>query len=287
VTALIQQVLNGLVTGAGFVLVAVGLNVVFGNLGVVNFSHGALYVLGGYGAYTVTAQLGLPYWLGASIAAIGVALLAALLDPLVFRWLRGRGELAGIVATFGMALALQQITQLVWGADLLNVEAPFVSQAISLGPLFLNEQLALSVLVAAVLTLCVVAALKWTWLGLQVRALAADDDTAALMGVRTGRMAALTWALSGLLAGAAGAVLMPSSGLQPAVGLPIAVTAFTVVIAGGVGKMSGMVYTGLGLGVILSLVTGYLGSGLDDIVTFLVLLAVLIVRPQGIMGRAA
>lgn len=286
-TEFAQQLINGLVTGFGFILASLGLNVVFGTLRIVNFAHGALYVVGGYLCYTLSASAGLAYWLAAPVAALSVGAGCAALDPLVFRRIRGRGEIAGIVVTFGIALAVQQGVQLVWGPDLLALPAPLTSSTTATGSLFLNNQLALSVGVAVLCTAALVLILRRTWLGLQVRVLAADPATAELMGVRVGRISAATWAIGGGLAALSGALLLPVSGLQPDLGFPLAITAFTVVIIGTVGSIAGMTVASLGLGVVLALVEGYLATGINDIVMFSLLLLVLLVRPDGLFRSPA
>jgi branched-chain amino acid transport system permease protein len=177
--------------------------------------------------------------------------------------------------------------RLLWGAQARSIPTPLVDTSVDVAGVSLNGQLLLGVGVAALLIGLVFLLLNHTWLGLRIRALAQDETAARLMGMRITWSRHATWAIAGALTGAAGSVIVPAFALQPSAGDSIGLTAFAVVILGGLGSLWGAVIASLTLGVLESLTEGYIGSGLDEIVAFTALVAMLLVRPQGLAGRAA
>jgi branched-chain amino acid transport system permease protein len=280
----VQQVLNGTATGAGIVLASLGLNLIFGVVRIVNFAQGAFYVLGGYLTYTGMTWLGMSYWLALVFSLVVVAAFSAALDPLLFRLLRGKGEVPTIIVTFGLGLVLQEVTRLIWGPSPLPFNTPIVGSVARVGTLFINYQLVAVFAGAAVLIAGYAVLMRKSWFGLQARSLADDPFAARVTGVRVNRVSAGAWAISGGLTAVAGSLILPMNTLQPTVGVSVSMLSFAVVIVGGIGSITGTIIAGLAIGIIQSLIEGYVATGVDDVVAFGALIIVLMLRPQGIMA---
>ncbi|HXX37036.1 MAG TPA: branched-chain amino acid ABC transporter permease [bacterium] len=280
-----QYLVNGFLTGGSFVLASLGLTLIFGVLNVVNFAHGAFYTLGAYLALLVMERWGVGFFPALLVAMAAVAIFGMLMDPLIFRRLRGRGELPTIIASMGLSLLMGDGIRLLWGAAPQYLRSPYVDDVIHLGPLILNGELVLVFVTAVVL----IGALYWfierTWVGLQIRMVAQDAMAAALMGVYINRVAVVAWAICGTLTAAAGVLIVPAFALEPSVGDAVTLTAFAVVIFGGIGSVLGTIVAGLALGISESLSEGYLFPGIRQIVAFAVLIIVLVIRSQKLRGR--
>ncbi|MDA8251125.1 MAG: branched-chain amino acid ABC transporter permease [Rhodospirillales bacterium] len=282
---LLQFLLNGIVTGSVYVLIAVGLTLIFGILGVVNFAHGEFYMLGGYIGITATTLLGLPLLPACAVVALALAALGIAAERVVFRPLAGRDPTSSIVASFGLAVVLQNAALLVFGAQPQLLRTPWARVPLHLGPAVITGQRALIPVVMVVLMTALGLLLRFTWTGRALRAMAQHPTLAQISGIDIRRVAVVTFAAAAALAGAAGALMSSVLLVQPTSGNLMVLKAFTVVILGGMGSVAGAVVAGLGLGIVESLVSAYLGNGLRDIVGFLVVIAVLLVRPQGLLGR--
>ena len=283
----LQHVVNGLLTGGGFALAALGLTLIFGVLNIVNFAHGAFYALGAYVALSFMGRTGLGYFLDLVVSMVVVGAFASALDPLIFRRLRGKGELPTIIASMGLSLIMVDGIRLLWGAAPQYLESPYVTEVIRLGSIIINGQLALVFVVALLLVGALYLFIEKTWMGLQIRMLAQDEVAAQLMGVNIHRTAAATWAISGALTAAAGVLVLPVFALNPFVGDSAGLTSFAVVIFGGVGSVLGTVLAGFVLAIGQSLAEGYLISGITEIVAFTLMILVLILRPKGLLGKGA
>lgn len=282
-----QQVLNGLVTGAGFVLMALGVNLLFGVLKIVNFAHGILYILGGYITYTLLTSMGINYWMSLVLAIVLTGALSAALHPILFRRLLGRELGASMILTFGLALVLEETIRLVWGAASYSIASPLTSKTVNFGSLYINAQLAFALVVSILLVAILFVVLGRTSLGLQIRGLAEDRTMAQILGARIHVVAAMTWGIGGALTGAAGALIIPAYTLESQSAFNVAIMAFAIVIVGGLGSIWGTVVAGLLIGLVTALVDGYVISGMNEFVAFSMLLFILMFKPQGLMGRHA
>jgi branched-chain amino acid transport system permease protein len=284
--ALLQHLVNGLVLGGTYALLGIGLTLIFGLMNVVNFAHGEFYTLGAYAAFAAVALSGLPFVpaLAAAMAA-GVAL-GALTERVLLRPLRGQSIDTVMLVMIGLWIAMQNAELLVWGGVAQSIPHPFPTAPLTLGPLSIAP-LRVFVLAAA-LTLILGAHLivHRTRLGRAMRATFQDPDTAALMGVRIGRIHTATFALGSGLAAAAGALLGPIFLAYPAMGDLAALKAFSVVILGGLGNVAGATLGGVLLGIAEELGAGYVSSGYRDAVGFVIIILVLLLRPSGLLARA-
>ena len=285
-TVALQQGINGLVLGSLYVLVALGLTLIYGVLVQINFAHADIVTLGAFAAYFFTHGLG-----GGYLPSIGVALLVGaalgfLINAAVFAPLRERGsELLPLIATIGVSVMLENVMLAWFGPIPYAFDSPYSDQVIRLGGTFFTVQSLLIILVSTAAIGLLYAFMKFTFLGKALRAVAQDRETAGLMGIDPNRLIMLTFVIASALAGMGGAMLGPVLVLTPFAGASVIVKAFAIVIIGGFGNVAGTIIAGLIVGLIESYTTQILGPGLIDIVVFALLLLMLAVRPTGLIAE--
>ncbi|MDI3299364.1 MAG: branched-chain amino acid ABC transporter permease [Bacillota bacterium] len=281
----LQTVLNGLLTGGLYALIGIGMALVFGVMRIVNFAHGALIMVGMYAAYFAFTLLGLSPYLGWILSALLLFALGWLLYRGLIRPVMGQSDFMQILLTTGVWLALVDLAQLLFGADYRQINLGIANAVVRLGPLRVSSGYLLSFFAAAVVIGLVYAFLYRTELGRDVRAVAQNREVAPLMGIDVERVSAVAFALGAACAGAGGALLLPLFYLYPTVGDPLLLRSFVMVVLGGMGSVEGAALGGLVLGVAESL-TGYFWTdSYSQVVDFLLFLAILLVRPSGLLGR--
>jgi branched-chain amino acid transport system permease protein len=284
----LQQVVNGLLVGAIYAVMALGLMVILGILNVINMAQGELYMLGGYASYFAIALLGVDYFSSIVVAMLVTAAAGIVVERLAVRPLRGRPFFTVFLSTFAVSMMLQDVAQLLWSPDPREIPSPFALSPLVLGPVFLTQQRIFVFLVALAVITAFWAFLRWSRAGMAIRALAKDRDAALLMGINADRMHAVTFALGAALAAAAGALLGAMFNVYPTMGeLPL-LKGFALVIMGGMGSTGGVLVAGLILGVVEGLTAGFFSTGYVDIVAFGTLIVVMLIRPEGLShwGRA-
>ncbi len=278
--------MNGLVLGGTYALLGIGLTLIFGLMNVVNFAHGEFYTLGAYAAFAAVALSGLPFVPALVVAiAAGVAL-GGLTERVLLRPLRGQSIDTVMLVMIGLWIAMQNAELLVWGGVAKSIPHPFPTAPLTLGPVSIAPLRVFVLAAALALILGAHLVVHRTRLGRAMRATFQDPDTAALMGVRIGRIHTATFALGSGLAAAAGALLGPIFLAYPAMGDLAALKAFSVVILGGLGNVAGATLGGVLLGVAEELGAGYVSSGYRDAVGFVIIILVLLLRPSGLLARA-
>jgi branched-chain amino acid transport system permease protein len=285
-TVALQQGINGIVFGSLYVLVALGLTLIYGVLVQINFAHADVVTIGAFAAYFFTFVLG-----GNYLVSIGVALLVGgalgwLVNAAIFAPLRERSELLPLIATIGVSILLQNAMLLLFGPIPYAFDSPYSNEVIRLGAgTFITWQ---NVIIVAVSTLTIAllfAFMKLTFMGKALRAVAQDRETAGLMGINPGQLIMLTFVIASALAGMAGAMLGPILVLTPFAGTTVIVKAFAIVIIGGFGNVQGTIIAGLVVGLIESATTQLINPGLTDLVVFTLLLMMLAVRPTGLVAE--
>lgn len=295
VALVVQQSLNGVYLGCLYVMVALGLTLIYGVLNQINFAHADFVTVGAFTAFFTatrfaTKVLGVPdaaAYLIAIVAAFGMgALLGLAVNAAVFAPLRERGdELRPLIATIGVSVLLENAQLALFGPVPYQFDSPFTRHTLRLGPIFFTGQTVLVIAVSAAAIAALYAFLRFTFLGKALRAVAQDRETAGLMGINPGLLIGLTIVIASALAGMAGALLGPVLVLSPFAGASLIVKAFAIVIIGGFGNMQGTIIAGILVGVIEAFTVQYLGSGLIDLVVFVMLLAMLVVRPTGLVAE--
>jgi len=284
-TALAAQVFTGLVLGGILVLLAIGLSLIFGLMTVVNFSHGALYMLGAYVAFTI---LGLTksFWLSLVLAPLVVGTLGLLIERLLIRRLYGRSPDDPLLLTFGLSLVIVEAVKVIWGKVGLTVDPPRdLAGAVNLGFMNFPVYRLFVVAVTAVVLIGLWLFLEKTNIGLVIRAGTRDALMVRALGVDLGRIWFLVFGLGIALAGLAGVLAGPMRGVYAEMGVEIIIECFVVVVVGGMGSLTGAIFAGLLIGEIVSLTT-FFAPKLAEIVVFLVMAVVLLVRPSGLFGEA-
>jgi len=286
VDQLLQHLVNGLVLGGTYALLGIGLTLIFGLMNVVNFAHGEFYTLGAYATFAALTLADLNFFAALGLAIVCGLVVGAVTEFVLVRPLRRESIDTVMLVMIGVWIAMQNSELLVWGGVAKSIPHPFSTTPLTLGGVSLAP-LRLFVLVAA-LGLIVGAHLliHRTRLGRAMRATFQDADTAALMGVRIRRIYTATFAIGSGLAAAAGALLGPIFIAYPSMGDLASLKAFSVVILGGLGNIAGATVGGLVLGVAEELGAGYVSSGYRDAVGFVIIIAVLLLRPSGLIARA-
>lgn len=281
---LAQSLVNGIGLALVYVLIALGLTLIFSILRVINFAHGEFYMMGGFVAYVLTHFLALPFFVTVIAAFAIVGAVAIVVERLVFAPLR-EAPLGGFIASLGLLWVMQALAVMSFGVLEKEVPSPFSGVVRLLGVVVSKERLFVMVC-AALLIAALWLFLRYSRHGLALRAVAQDEDAAALQGVDTDRIAALTFGIGCALAGVAGALLAPVFFVSPFVGTLPVIKAFVVIILGGMGSLPGAVLGGFVLGLIESVGPLVMPIAAVEMLGFGVVMIVLMLRPQGLLGRA-
>jgi branched-chain amino acid transport system permease protein len=285
-TVVLQQGINGLVLGSLYVLVALGLTLVYGVLVQINFAHADIVTLGAFAAYFSMHGLDAGYIPSIAVALAVGGILGFLMNAAIFAPLQERGsELLPLIATIGVSVMLENAMLAWFGPIPYAFESPLSNDVIRFAGIFITVQ---NILIIAVSFLSIAALygfMKFTFLGKALRAVSQDRETAGLMGINPKQLVMLTFVIASALAGMAGAMLAPVLVLTPFAGTSVIVKAFAIVIIGGFGNIDGTILAGLLVGLIESYTTQYLGPGMIDIVVFALLLLMLAVRPTGLIAE--
>jgi branched-chain amino acid transport system permease protein len=290
---LLQQLLNGITWGSIYALIALGYTMVYGVLRLINFAHGEVYMMGAMAGYYAAHALGFasaPSLFGLvvvlALSMVACGLLGAAIERIAYRPLRTAGRLAPLITAIGVSLLLQNTGQLVFGADPKFFPPLLQSREVIRAGGVAVSNIQLTVLVTALLLM---GALEYivqrTRFGRAMRAVSYDAPAAALMGVPVDRVIAGTFVLGSMLAAAAGILVgLSNPKIDPLMGLMPGLKAFVAAVLGGIGSVPGAMVGGLLLGVIETLVTGYLSSTYRDAIAFVILIAILLFRPTGLFG---
>lgn len=279
-----QQFLNGLALGSTYALVALGLTLIFGVLLIPNFAHGEFYMLGAFITYALAA-VGANFWLAMLASVVCVMALGCLVDRAVFRPIEMAPPLSLMIAALAASIILQQVASIIWGTEARTIPAPLTG--VIRTPFFAVTQLQLVVMGSLAVAIGAVwLVLNRTRLGLAIRATAQNRDAAMLMGISMTQVHLATFAIGAALGAIAGALLGATFPIYPTMGVNPVLKAFVVLVIGGIGSLWGAVSGGLVLGIAEVMVAGYISSELQDIGAFVILVLVLLLRPQGLFGRA-
>ena len=284
-TTVLQQLFNALALGGVYALVALGLTLVYGVMKIPNFAHGGLYMLGAYLSYAGISSLGLGYVPALLLSAVVVALLAALMERVIFFPLRNAPHVQPMIAALGVLFFLEAGVQLIWGADFKQVAEP-IPGILNIGGVTITWQ-RLIVLIASVLAMLGLNFfLRRTLTGATIEAMAQNREGARLVGINTGRVGMLTFAISGALAAIGASLIAPIVSVAPAMGEIMNLKVFAIIILGGMGSIPGAI-VGAFLLAFAEVFGGYINLDFAEVIGFAVLVVVLAIRPQGLFRRAA
>jgi branched-chain amino acid transport system permease protein len=282
----IQQAINGVVLGSLYVLVALGLTLIYGVLVQINFAHADFVTIGAFAAYFFMHLAGGSYLAGIAVALMAGGVLGWLINLSIFAPLRRKGgELPPLIATIGVSVMLQNAMLAWFGPVPYAFETPYSQQVFRLAGIFITMQSIIIIAVSAATIVLLYVFMKFTFLGKALRAVSQDYETAGLMGINPNHLILLTFVLASALAGMGGAMLAPVLVLTPFAGASVIVKAFAIVIIGGFGNVEGTILAGLLVGLIESYTTQFLAPGLIDIGVFGLLLLMLAFRPTGLISE--
>jgi branched-chain amino acid transport system permease protein len=285
-TIIAQQAINGVVLGSLYVLVALGLTLIYGVLVQINFAHADFVTIGAFAAYFFMKLAGGSYLASIVVALVVGGALGWLINAAIFAPLSRRGsELLPLIATIGVSVVMQNAMLAWFGPVPYAFETPFSQQVFRVGGIFFTMQSLIIIMVSTATIALLYAFMKFTFLGKALRAVAQDRETAGLMGINQRHLIMLTFVLASALAGMGGAMLAPVLVLTPFAGASVIVKSFAIVIIGGFGNVEGTILAGLLVGLIESYTTQFLDPGLIDIVVFGLLLLMLAFRPTGLISE--
>jgi branched-chain amino acid transport system permease protein len=285
--ALFGQLLIGLINGSFYALLSLGLAVIFGMLNIINFTHGAQYMLGAFVAIFLLQYLELGYWWALVIAPLVVGATGIVVERLFLRWLYQLDHLYGLLLTFGLALIIEGVFRNFFGSSGLPYSVPpSLTGGQNLGFMFLPNYRAW--VVAASLTVCLATwfVIERTRLGAYLRAATENPTLVRAFGINVPRMITLTYGFGVGLAGLAGVMAAPIYNVSPQMGANLIIVVFAVVVIGGMGSILGAIVTGFGLGLIEGLTKVFFPEASNTVI-FVVMAVVLLIRPAGLFGRSA
>lgn len=282
---LLQLIANGVLLGGVFALISIGLTLIFGIVRVVNFAHGELLMVGLYATWIMATQFGLHPYVAALPLAVAFFFLGALMQRAIIQPLMNADPHIQIFATVGIGTALANAALMIFSADLRSVDLPWARQAADLfGLASVSRGNLVAFAVSFAATGALIAFLNRTHLGRAIRAVAQNRYAAPLMGIDVNRIYAITFGIGTACVGLAAAVLAPLYPAFPTVGSFFVLTAFVVVVLGGMGSLEGAVIGALIIGLVESLAGYYVAPDLKEVVYFVIFLGILIVRPAGLFG---
>ncbi|NMM14145.1 MAG: branched-chain amino acid ABC transporter permease [Rhodoferax sp.] len=285
--AFLGQLLLGLVNGAFYALLSLGLAVIFGLLGIVNFAHGALYMLGAFAAWIMLDKFGINYWFALVLAPLTVGLLGVVIERLFLKRLYKLDPLYGLLLTFGLALIAEGIFRELYGVSGQTYNVPeLLSGATNLGFMVLPNYRAWVVLVSLAVCLGTWYLIERTRLGAYLRAGTENASLVQAFGINVPLMVTLTYGAGAALAGLAGVLAAPIIQVNPLMGSNLIIVVFAVVVIGGMGSIMGSILTGLGLGIVEGLTRVFYPEA-SSIVVFVIMVIVLMLRPAGLFGKEA
>jgi len=280
-----QQVINGLMLGSMYSLVAIGYTLVFGLLNLLNFAHGDVFMFGGFIALFVLLALKLPIWLAFLGAMVGCGVVGIVLELVCFRPVKKEFHLAPALGTLGFSLVLVELTTKIWGTEPVSLPPSVEVINFQVGNVLISSAQILILAVAIVLMAGLEFLILKTRLGRALRAVAEDPNTAKLLGVNSVRIIVAAFVISSALAGAAGILLALRLGLaNPHVGFTYGMKALAVMAIGGLGNMRGAMLGGLIIGMAEVLTVSYGSATYSDVVVWTALIAILLFKPSGLLG---
>jgi branched-chain amino acid transport system permease protein len=285
IQALFGQLLLGLINGSFYALLCLGLAVIFGLLNIINFAHGAFYMMGAFVAYLLGATLGLDYWASLILVPIIVGIFGMLIEMTMLKQLAKLDHLYGLLLTFGLALIIQGVFQNFYGSSGMPYAIPkILAGGYNLGFMYLPVYRGWVVVLSLVVCLATWFVIDFTKLGSYLRAATENPTLVRAFGINVPRMITLTYGFGVGLAALAGVLSAPINQVRPMMGEDLIIVVFAIVVIGGMGSIIGSIVTGFALGVVEGLTKVFYPEASNTVV-FVIMAIVLLVKPQGLFGR--
>lgn len=282
---LIQQLFNGLVIGSIYTLVALGLTIIFGILGIAHFAHGSVAMFGGYLTFFFITTLGLGLFPAMILAMAVGALLGVGLERVAYYPVRDAPPINAFIIALGLTLIIEKSNLIVFGVDQVIIPTGF-NRVFNVGGVTLPELRIYILVIAAVLVVGLTILIQKTWMGRAVRAVAQNRPAAVLMGINVNAVSMFVFGLSSALGVAAGVLVGALFAVAPGVSGGLVVKGFAVLILGGLGSIPGAIVGGLVLGVSETFASAFISSAYKDVIAFLLMIGVLLIKPEGLMRRS-
>ncbi len=285
--ALFGQLLLGLINGSFYALLSLGLAVIFGMLNIINFTHGAQYMMGAFTAYLLLQYLGINYWAALVIVPIVIGVFGILIEQLFLQHVRKLDHLYGLILTFGLALIIEGLFRNYYGSSGQPYQVPEALRGgRNLGFMFLPNYRAWVIAFSVVICLATWFAIERTRLGSYLRAATENPTLVRAFGINVPRMVTLTYGFGVALAALAGVMAAPIYNVSPQMGSDLIIVVFAVVVIGGMGSIMGAIVTGFVLGIVEGLTKVFFPEASNTVI-FVIMVIVLLVRPAGMFGRTA
>ena len=283
--AMLSQLLLGLVNGSFYAILSLGLAVIFGLLNVINFAHGALFMMGAVTTWMAMNYLGINYWLMLVLAPLVVGIFGVVIERLLLRWIYKLDHLYGLLLTLGLTLVIEGVYRSVYGVSGLGYDTPELLQgATNLGFMILPNYRAWVVVASVVVCIATWFVIEKTKLGAYLRAGTENPRLVEAFGVNVPVMITLTYAFGAALAAFAGVLAAPIYQVSPLMGQNLIIVVFAVVVIGGMGSIMGSILTGLGLGIVEGFTKVFYPEASSTVV-FVIMVIVLLIRPAGLFGK--
>lgn len=282
----IQQVFNGLVVGSIYTLIALGLTTIFGILGIAHFAHGSVAMFGGYLTYFLISALGIGLLPAFILAMAAGALLGIVLERVAYYPVRNAPPINSFIIALGLTLIIEKVNLLAFGVDQVIIPTRFVN-VINMGGVTMPELRIYVLAIAAILVISMTLLIQRTWIGMAVRAVAQNRAAAVLMGINVNSVSMFVFALSSALGVAAGVLIGALFAVAPGVSGGLVIKGFAALILGGLGSIPGAIIGGMVLGVSEAFAAAFVSSAYKDVISFLLMILVLLVRPEGLMRKGS
>lgn len=284
---LFASVLNGITTGAVYALIALGLTLIYGVLHIINFAHGASLMIALYGVYFLKEKIGLDPYLALPIVVPAMFAFGYVMQRgIINRASHGKDENI-LLVTLGISIVLQNLALLFFKSDTRNIETAYTLTTVNIGSAMIALPKLVAFIGALVVSAILLAVMRFTFLGRAIRAVAKEKYGARLMGIDVDHVYAMCFGIGLACLGAAACFLLPAYYVNPMVGSGFVLVAFTIVVLGGMGSFVGALVGGLLIGIVESICGLYLGESLGQVGIFIIFIAVLLFRPQGLFGARA
>ena len=286
VVAMLQQLVNGLILGSVYALLALGYTMVYGIIKLINFAHGDIYMMGAFMGYFLINSLHLNFFLALILAMVGTAALGVLVEFLAYRPLRNSTRIAALITAIGVSFFLEYVMVYFVGANTRSFPQVIETVRYNFGPIILPNIQLLILVISLILMVLLQVIVQKTKMGKAMRAVSVDSDAAQLMGINVNRTISFTFALGSALAGAAGVLIaLYYNSLEPLMGMTPGLKSFVAAVLGGIGIIPGAALGGFVIGLLETFATAFGMSDFRDAIVYGILILILLVRPAGILGK--
>ena len=283
---MLQQLVNGLILGSVYALLALGYTMVYGIIKLINFAHGDIYMMGAFMGYFLINSLHLNFFLALILAMVGTAALGVLVEFLAYRPLRNSTRIAALITAIGVSFFLEYVMVYIVGANTRSFPQVIETVRYNFGPISLTNIQLMILVISLILMVLLQVIVQKTKMGKAMRAVSVDSDAAQLMGINVNRTISFTFALGSALAGAAGVLIaLYYNSLEPLMGMTPGLKSFVAAVLGGIGIIPGAALGGFVIGLLETFATAFGMSDFRDAIVYGILILILLVRPAGILGK--